>query len=452
MESTNQIENDGLIKSLEDIIYLIDENYLLVNIWTSDENKLIIPKKELINRDIISVYGEDFGRKFCDLIDLTISSKNTQKLEFQRSYGPGKGRWYKAKFNYVAQKETEKEMISMVVREIHEEKLVSDKYKLFENIISNNWDAIMFANMNGNVEYANNAANQLYGYLGNELIGQNVDIFNSNDSPTSNDILKELSTKGQWYGELTQKKKDNSTFDALLSVQIISDQNGTPIGFFSNSKNITEDIETAKNLKKIIEEKEILLKELHHRVKNNLSIIKGILNIQGSQSENEIEINLINDFQNRVGAIATLHDTLFASQELDFIEFGTFIKELCRNTAQTFNNPDKETEISIDTDKFVISFADAVPLGLIVNEVLTNSYKHAFNDLEKGTINISLKSMKEKATILINDNGPGFDFEKEKLSSLGISLIEGLVEQVEGMFTFRNNSGAEFELVLPSQS
>lgn len=452
MEIHSSSEYEHLIKSLEDIIYLVDENYNFLNIWTSDESKLIIPKNDFLGKNLIDVFGEDFGRKFCDLIDATIKTKNSHKIEYKRPYGHASNKWHKVKINYVTQKNTSTEVVTMVVREIHQEKLLNEKNKLFENIISNNWDAIVFANMSGIVEYVNEAANRLYGYSENELIGQNVDIFNSRETYNTNEIVSELTNKGYWHGELIQRKKDNSTFDALLSVQIISNSEGIPIGFFSNSKNITEDKETARNLKRIIEEKEILLKELHHRVKNNLSIIKGILNLQVAQSKNEIETKLITEFQNRVSAIATLHNTLFDSKDLDQLDFGIFINDLCRNFSQTFENSQRNIQLQISADDYTIPFSTAIPLGLIVNEVLTNSYKHAFGFNGEGIINVQLQLSGKDAIIKVADNGIGFNFEQEKDSSLGISLIEGLTSQVGGEFSYKNNDGTIFELVLPSQS
>lgn len=452
MKINNLVEQDALIKSLEGITYLMDENYNFINIWTSDQSKLIIPKADFLGKNLIEVFGEEFGRQFCDLIDKTIQTQTNQEIIYKRPYGTSAGKWHKTKFNYIFQDESKKEqeLISMVVKDINNEKLVSDKHDLFESIIANNWDAIVFANMDGVVEYTNDAANKLYGYKKGELIGKNVDIFNSHLSHNTDEIVEEITAKGRWDGELIQRKKDNSTFDALLSVQLIMNNKGVPIGFFSYSKNITEDKETAKKLKRIIGEKEILLKELHHRVKNNLSIIKGMLNLQKAQSENEIEINLIDDFQNRVNAIATLHSSLFDSKELDNVEFGPFMKELCQNLADTFFSLDKKIKLNISYDTFTTPFSAAIPLGLIINEVMTNAFKHAFNIDKGGEINVSLVNNEKETLIRIEDNGGGFDFDTKKDSSLGISLIEGLVDQIDGTFEYKNENGSVFELKLQS--
>ena len=145
--------------------------------------------------------------------------------------------------------------------------------QLFKHMISNNWNAVVFANMNNIIEYVNPAACKLYGYEEHELIGKTTDVFNSKLTHNTDDIVNSIKEKGYWFGELIQRKKDNSIFDALLSVQLIFNEDHVPVGFASNSKDITLEIESSENLKRIIEEKEILLRELHHRVKNNLALI-----------------------------------------------------------------------------------------------------------------------------------------------------------------------------------
>lgn len=122
--------------------------------------------------------------------------------------------------------------------------------RLFMNMIQNNWLAVVFANMNNIIEYVNPAACKLYGYKEDELIGQTTDIFNSNLSHNTDDIVSSIKDRGYWFGELIQRKKDDSTFPSLLSVQLIMNEAGEPIGFASNSKNITIELENEKRLKK----------------------------------------------------------------------------------------------------------------------------------------------------------------------------------------------------------
>jgi len=318
--------------------------------------------------------------------------------------------------------------------------------RLFMNMVSNNWLAIVFANMNNIIEYVNPAACQLYGYEESELIGQTTDIFNSNLSHNTGDIIKSIKGQGYWFGEIIQRKKNNVNFDSLLSVQLIMNEEGNPIGFASNSKDISVELENERTLKKIIAEKELLLKELHHRVKNNLSIIKGIISLQNHESLDTNGQQLVADFKNRIDAVATLHNTLYDPENLDNLDFKPFINDLCGGLKRSYGISGMEIHISIDMESYSIEIAKATPLCLIINEVLTNSFKHAFSQNEQGKLHISLN--KENATITIQDNGPGFDSKNIKKTSLGLSLINDLADQIDATYKYENVKGSKFTIQL----
>lgn len=318
--------------------------------------------------------------------------------------------------------------------------------RLFMNIIQNNWLAVTFANMNNIIEYVNPAACRLYGYEENELIGQTTDIFNSNLSHNTDDIVNSIKERGYWFGEIIQRKKNNSTFASLLSVQLIMNEAGEPIGFASNSKDISLELENEKRLKTIIEEKELLLRELHHRVKNNLAIIKGIISLQNNDHLNVEGQQLVADFKNRIDAVATLHNTLYDPENLDKLDFKPFINDLCGGLKRSYGIAGSEIQITIEMDSYSVEISKATPLCLIINEVLTNSFKHAFSQPGNGTLQIRLD--KENDTITIKDNGPGFDSNKIKKSSLGISLIKDLADQIDATFQYKKNNGTHFTILL----
>jgi PAS domain S-box-containing protein len=318
--------------------------------------------------------------------------------------------------------------------------------RLFMNMVQNNWLAVMFANMNNIVEYVNPAACELYGYEEHELIGQTTAIFNSTLSKNTDDILKSIADQGYWFGEIIQKKKDHTTFHSLLSVQLILNEEGHPIGFASNSKDISIELESERTLKKIIAEKELLLKELHHRVKNNLAIIKGIISLQDHDSLDVNGQQLVADFKNRIDAVATLHNTLYDSENLTHLNFKPFIHDLSDGLNRSYAVNGKEITIRTEIDDYSVDISKATPLCLILNEVLTNSFKHAFNQSNKGSLSITLT--KKTHTITISDNGPGFNLKEIKSSSLGISLINDLAEQIDATFNYDNNNGTQFSIQL----
>ena len=194
-----------------------------------------------------------------------------------------------------------------------------------------------------------------------------------------------------------------------------------------------------------LKEKEILLKEIHHRVKNNLQIISGILDIQNfSIKEPEIKA-ILNEGQNRIQSIALLHKTMYQNKNFNAVNFDKYLAELISHSKQANYSLNKQIEIDFTTDDIQLEIDTAVPLGLILNELINNAYKHAFKEKQSGAISIALKEVDEKSFQLeFKDNGNGFaaNFDVTKVKSVGYELINGLTKQLKGKLTTHNANGA----------
>ena len=194
-----------------------------------------------------------------------------------------------------------------------------------------------------------------------------------------------------------------------------------------------------------LKEKEILLKEIHHRVKNNLQIISGILDIQNfSIKEPEIKA-ILNEGQNRIQSIALLHKTMYQNKNFNAVNFDKYLAELISHSKQANYSLNKQIEIDFTTDDIQLEIDTAVPLGLILNELINNAYKHAFKEKQSGAISIALKEVDKKSyQLLFKDNGIGFasDFDVTKVKSVGYELINGLTKQLKGKLTTHNENGA----------
>lgn len=196
-------------------------------------------------------------------------------------------------------------------------------------------------------------------------------------------------------------------------------------------------------LKKLVSEKEWLLKEIHHRVKNNLQIVISLLNTQSAYLENEDALLAIQNSQHRMHAMSLIHQKLYQSDNLASIDMSWYIHQLVAYLKDSFDSDSKIT-YKIETERVDLDVAQAVPLGLILNEAISNAIKYAFPDGKKGYINISLKNTKEGVfQMAISDNGIGLpeDFNPENSQSLGMSLMSGLSLQVDGDFHYENHNG-----------
>jgi two-component sensor histidine kinase len=210
-------------------------------------------------------------------------------------------------------------------------------------------------------------------------------------------------------------------------------------------KQKSNDVITNKNeqLQHFLIEKEWLLKEIHHRVKNNLQIVMSLLNSQSAYIENDAALSAIHDSQHRVHAMSLIHQKLYGSENVSSIEMSAYIRELASYLHDSFNTGQR-VHFEYNIIPLELDVSQAVPLGLILNEAITNSIKYAFPDNRDGVITISLSNTAPDYFLLsISDNGVGMPahFTSKKPGSLGMSLMAGLSEDLDGKFTIENNNG-----------
>jgi len=200
--------------------------------------------------------------------------------------------------------------------------------------------------------------------------------------------------------------------------------------------------------KKLLNEKEWLLKEIHHRVKNNLQIVISLLNTQSAYLDNEDAVAAIRISQNRMHAMSLIHQKLYQSDNMANIDMFWYVHELANHMMESFDVRNR-IEFLIDVDKIYLNIVQAVPLGLILNEAISNSIKYAFPQKDKGIITVSLKKDDESmCTLNISDNGIGLPdgFDPEATNSLGMSLMIGLSNQIDGDFKILNNHGVTINI------
>jgi two-component sensor histidine kinase len=198
-----------------------------------------------------------------------------------------------------------------------------------------------------------------------------------------------------------------------------------------------------------LDEREMLLKEIHHRVKNNLQIITGLLQLQKDGLHDAAAHAALSEGQSRVSSIALIHQNLYQNKELGNIEFKVFLHDLSNQIAELFETENKKVTIVLPLSETYIDIDTAVPLGLIVNELLTNSYKYAFSNNDNPIVEIDVKQFNVGVFQLIyRDNGPGIKgtLDFENTNSLGMKLIGGLAKQLSGAVVYSNDHGSVFTI------
>lgn len=194
-----------------------------------------------------------------------------------------------------------------------------------------------------------------------------------------------------------------------------------------------------------LKQKDILFTELHHRVKNNLAVIVGLFNLKIHSMRASEARNILIESRNRILSMALIHNRLYKSTNLDHIDFKEFMFELVEEVEKSFPQSSKNVEVFMEIEKYDMHINQAIPCGLILNELLSNAYKHAFKEKENGEIKIRFTNVQNGYHLEVSDNGTGF--EKDVVSeSVGLSIVEALADQLGATYSFKKKNGTHFLL------
>lgn len=228
----------------------------------------------------------------------------------------------------------------------------------------------------------------------------------------------------------------------------IVNPNYNVIGLKGTGQDITTEHEAKERIKKSLLEKEILLKEIHHRVKNNLQVISSILNLQASMLNDEFTLNVLRDSQSRIRCMSLVHELLYNSLDFSNINFADYTSNIVQSVIRSYSFPSNKVELNLEVIDLYLDLDKAINCGLIINELVTNAFKYAFNNTVKGVLTIKISKTLNKIKLIVADNGKGFpaDLDYTKTESLGMNLVLSLVSQIDGKIKLDNTNGARFEI------
>lgn len=222
---------------------------------------------------------------------------------------------------------------------------------------------------------------------------------------------------------------------------------------YGTIQDITERKKVEEKLKKSLDEKEVLIKEIHHRVKNNLMVISSLLNLQSQYIKDKEALDIFRESQNRARSMALIHERLYRSSDLKRIDFGDYIQTLTTDLFHTYVHDPRQVKLNMCVENLMVDINTTVPLGLIVNELVTNSMKHGFvGDLE-GEINIDFHKEGDEFVLVVEDTGVGFpdDIDFRNTSTLGLQLVNNLTTQINGKIELNKDKGTKFRITFKEQ-
>lgn len=209
---------------------------------------------------------------------------------------------------------------------------------------------------------------------------------------------------------------------------------------------ITENKKNEERITQSLKEKEVLLKEVHHRVKNNMQVISSILNLQSSYVKDAYALNLLKECQNRIKSMAFIHESLYQTKNFESVNFSEYITTLSKNLVHTYSINSKNIKLVLTLDKLFLNLDSSIPCGLIINEIISNSLKYAFPDNRDGIIFVTLKVDNNQVRIEAGDNGVGIPqgIDIKHTETLGLQLVDTLVEQINGTLVLDRRKGTKF--------
>lgn len=292
---------------------------------------------------------------------------------------------------------------------------------------------------------ANNVCVKIFGYDSRDDFFENfISTEHYADIEIRNSLLTKLKTnKSIENEEILFLKKDGSSFWGNTSVKLL--EGGELM------EGVVIDITLSKiyenQLKNNLEEKDLLIKEVHHRVKNNLQIISSLLKLQMQKHHNPILIEALTESRERVRAIALIHEKMYMSDDISTIDFCEYLKNLIKSIYAL--HKDRNVNLTLNFEKFVTDINVAIPLALVCYEIFSNAFKHAFKEKQEGELHVDLMNQNGKTSIKISDNGSGFIVENvDQQKSLGWSLINNLSKQAKATIDIKSKIGQGSEFII----
>ncbi|VVB88283.1 PAS fold protein [uncultured archaeon] len=343
--------------------------------------------------------------------------------------------------------------LSVILRDIRERKQIEKEKDNLLKAINNSNDGIIIADERDRYIYLNEAYEKIYGYSEEELIGETWQKLASPESISATELELDRTIHNKNVamlgGEFPVVRKDGITIPIEARATGLWDEKGSYQGHICIIRDITDRKQAEEQIMHSLKEKEVLLREIHHRVKNNMQIVSSLLWLQSKYITEKKYREMFKDSQNRIMSMSLIHEKLYRSKDMSKIDINEYITALANNLFESYGVKGA-IALNINVENILLGIDSAIPCGLIINELISNSLKYGFPNGRKGEIMVSLRlSDGDKAELAVGDNGVGIpdDVDFRKTKSLGLRLITMLAEdQLQGEVNLDRSKGTEFKI------
>ncbi len=324
-----------------------------------------------------------------------------------------------------------------------QEKTVSKNY--VDNIIRSMQEMLFVADSHQRIRLVNPATCSELGYTAADLVDRPLQELFAPDDPCPEEARRSADAHGN---ECSMQTASGRCIPVHFSAAEMRDEAGGLAGTVCVALNVSRQKETEHRLRASLREKELLLKEVHHRVKNNLQVISSLLSLQAQEIRDPEMIGLFEESQSRVRSMALIHEQLYRSDDLAHIDFAAYIRELVDNLKQGFGSAAARVDFCLDTQAAPLLLDLAIPCGMIVNELVANALKHAFPGDRRGEIRIAFRREDQACRITVADNGTGMS-QRQAIgegSSIGLKVVQALTRQIHGKLDHTCDEGSVFTI------
>jgi PAS domain S-box-containing protein len=326
----------------------------------------------------------------------------------------------------------------------------------FRQVVESAPNAMVMIGMSGKIEMVNTQAERVFGFERSEMLGQPIEMLvpsrfrfnhpNLREAFFESPVSRPMGAGRDLYG----LKKNGTEFPVEIGLNPIETDEGTMV--LSAIVDISDRKHREESIHASLKEKDILLGEIHHRVKNNLQIIHSLLDLQSGSISDTVALGLMRESQNRILSMALIHQTLYQSKDFAQVDFGRFLDSLVPTLVSSYGVGSAPFSIDIDVVEVQLPINAAIPCGLIVNELISNALKHAFPDGRAGQVRIHL-ALESKGGVLlrVSDDGVGIrqEIDLRQTTTLGLQLVNLLVDQLAGEIEIQRANPTMFSVRFP---
>ncbi len=436
--------NRALLDALPDMMFLFNEEGYFIDYHATKSSKLLLPPESFLGKHLTEVLPPELARLTLDHLAKVIDKRELQSYEYQLEMG-GETMHFESRLVYCGDN-----CALSVVRDITERVMYEQELRAYEkqmhSLVEGSRAMLFSTDLKGRFTFVNRTAEDFLNVPVKQVLGRfYLQFVHPDDRKRVHDLYQDQirNVTESTYQEFRYRGVDNKGgWVSFLVNPLIED--GQIAGLTGVAQDITERKHAEEALERSLEEKKVLLSELHHRVKNNMAVISSLMTLQSEFGDDIANTpkkdpdTLLKDIQARILAIGWVHELVYESSNYSEIDSEKLFSRLAKYLEENYKPEGKEITIAVRSGKIYLDMNNSVPLTLFVNELISNAYRHAFEGRQKGHIEVVLERDDEGIHFVIADDGIGVD-DLDKISrpdSFGYTIVHGLVNQLRGKITF----------------